>query len=468
MMSSKEIYLAAVRANLKVFLTQCFTTIYPGKAFLGNWHIDAILYCLEQSIEGKKSRLIINLPPRHLKSFIISVVLPAFILGMDESARIICISYSDELSRALSRDFRRIVESELYRMVFPNVRPTKLTENEFVTDAGGGRYATSVGGTLTGRGGDFILVDDPIKPEDAYSDKARQSVNEWFRSTLLSRLDDKQKSVLIIVMQRLHVNDLTGFVEAGGGFYKLALPALSTCDERIPVSDDEVYLRPAGEALHDERESLEMLEAIRDQIGSYNFASQYQQHPESPEGGMFKREWFQIITKPPIFWRNGHWFVSIDTALSTSETADYSAISLIYADKTGYYILFAERGRWDYEMLRAKVWAYLEKIGREVYFVIEAAGVGISLISTLRKAGLRCFHYTPKDGKQVRAAYALPIIHSRRVHILNKEGENDWVEPYINEFVIFPHGRFDDQVDSLVQLLPWAENRIRASVTFYS
>ena len=172
-------------------------------------------------------RLIINLPPRQLKSFIVSVALPAFILGMDPSAKIICISYSDDLAKALARDFKRIIESAWYRTVFPDVRPTKMTESEFVTDQGGTRYATSVGGTLTGRGGDFIIIDDPIKPEEALSDKARQSTNEWYKSTLLSRLDDKAKSVLILVMQRLHVNDLTGFVEASGGFHKLALPAIA-------------------------------------------------------------------------------------------------------------------------------------------------------------------------------------------------------------------------------------------------
>ena len=151
----EEAYLAAIGSDLKVFLRQAFETIYPGKAFLDNWHIDAIVHCLERSIEGHMPRLIINLPPRQLKSFIVSVALPAFILGVDPSAKIICISYSDDLAKALARDFKRIIESAWYRKVFPDVRPTKMTESEFATDQGGTRYATSVGGTLTGRGGRF-------------------------------------------------------------------------------------------------------------------------------------------------------------------------------------------------------------------------------------------------------------------------------------------------------------------------
>ena len=463
-----DAYFAAVGSDLGVFLRQAFSALYPGKAFLDNWHVDAIVHHLEESIAGRLPRLIINLPPRQLKSFVASVVLPAFILGVDPEARIICVSYSDELARTLTRDFRRIVESEWYRRVFPNVRTAKMTESEFVTDVSGYRRATSVGGTLTGLGGDIIIVDDPIKPEDARSDKLRNSVNEWLRSTLLSRLDDKQLSVLILVMQRLHVNDPTGFVEAGGGFRKLALPAIAEREEKIAIGPMETYVRRVGEALHEDRESLASLAALRDQIGSYNFSAQYQQHPESPSGGMFPLGWFKRIHEPPPIRRDGQWIVSIDTALSTSETADYSAISLVYVDSTGYYVLFAERGRWDYESLLARVQTYIRRFGQETTFLVEAAGAGISLISTLRKARVKCFHYFPKDGKVVRAAYALPVFHSGRVHILDKAGENEWVEGYLNEFATFPHGRFDDQVDSLVQLINWCERRFFSggSITF--
>jgi hypothetical protein len=263
--SDEQAYWAAVRSDLRVFLSQSFNTIYPGRVFLANWHIDAIVHILELSISGQQPRLIINLPPRQLKSFITSVVLPAFILGQDPGAKIICISYSDELAKTLARDFKRIVESAWYRKIFPHVQPTKTTENELVTDQGGFRYATSVGGTLTGRGGDFIIIDDPIKPEDANSDSMRKKTNDWFQSTLFSRLDDKKRSVMIIVMQRLHVNDLTGFAQESGGFKKLSFPAIATSDTSIPVSATDSYYRKEGEPLHAEYEDLNTLERIRNQ-----------------------------------------------------------------------------------------------------------------------------------------------------------------------------------------------------------
>lgn len=463
-MNKQDLYLAAVATDLKVFMLQCFGTIYPGKEFLDSWHIDAIIYCLEQSIRGEMPRLIINVPPRHLKSFIISVVLPAWILAKDPTAKIICISYSDDLAKTLARDFRRIVESEWYKKLFPEVVLSKATENELVTTLGGFRFATSVGGTLTGRGGDFILVDDPIKPEDAYSEKIRNDTNEWFGSTLLSRLDDKRLSVLILVMQRLHVSDLTGYIEGSGAFHKLSLPAISTRKTSIRINANEVYVRPEDEALHGERESLETLQRIRDEMGDFNFAAQYQQRPEIPEGAMFKRKWINFTARMPNRTSEGILIVSIDTAQSTSETADYSAITVIYSTKDAHYVLCAERGRWDYETLLHNVLSIEKRYNHEVTYLIEYASSGISLVNTLLKARKSVFWDTETQmGKQTRASYVLPIIHRGRLFIVNQEGKNHWVEPFVTEIVSFPHCRFDDQVDSLVQALYWAERRVNPS-----
>ncbi|HET9408786.1 MAG TPA: hypothetical protein VFO39_16200 [Candidatus Sulfotelmatobacter sp.] len=459
-LSEEEAYWAAVRLDLNVFLSQSFHTIYPGKAFRDNWHIHAIVHNLELSIEGKQPRLIINLPPRQLKSFISSVVLPAFILGQDPSAKIICISYSDELARTLARDFKRIVESAWYSRIFSHVQPTKTTENEFVTDQGGFRYATSVGGTLTGRGGDFIIIDDPIKPEEANSDSTRKKVNDWFQSTLFSRLDDKKCSVMIIVMQRLHVNDLTGFAQDSGGFEKLSFPAIATGDAVIRVSATETYYRKGGEPLHADYEDLDTLERIRDQIGTYNFVSQYQQSPETPSGGLIKRKYIHIIDHLPKIRPGGYWWVSIDSALSTSETADYSALTLGYSSDDGHFVVYVERGRWDYETLKCKASSYVHRLGDGVIFIVEAAGSGISLIEYMRKAQLRYFHHRAKHDKITRASLVLPYFLAGRVHICNVKSHNSWVEGFINELLTFPNGRHDDQVDSLVQALRWAEPRV--------
>ena len=291
----------------------------------------------------------------------------------------------------------------------------------------------------------------------AMSDKARQNANEWCRGTLLSRLDDKERSVLVLVMQRLHVNDPTGFLEAGGGFHKLSLPAIAPKDEFIALRHGGTYLRLAGTALHQDREGLDVLGSIRDQMGAHNFLAQYQQSPATPDGSMFKRKWFRLVSDEPPIRSSGTVYVSIDSALSTAETADYSAISMVYAYDAKYWVLRAERGRWDYEALRAKTLGYGRRAGRDVTYVVEAAGSGISLLSYLRKQRIPCFHYQPNSDKETRAAYAVPVFDAGRILLVNKAGQNAWVEAYVNEFLSFPHGRFDDQVDSLVQLVNFAE-----------
>ena len=452
-------YFAAVRSDLKMFLCHSFDYLYPNAEFMDNWHIDAIVYQLEESIRGRMPRLIVNLPPRQLKSFIISVVLPAFLLGLDPTTKIICISYSDELAKKLSWDFRRIVESEWYQAIFPKVGRAKSAEGEFITDQGGSRFAVSVGGTLTGQGGDFIIIDDPIKPDEATSDKLRAANNEWFRSTLLSRLDDKARSVLILVMQRLHVNDLTGFLESGGGFRKLSLPAIAWQEESILVGPDTFHTRHIGDLLHPAREDRAVLDSLRDQLGPNNFSAQYQQRPETPEGNLFKLKYFTIRTSTAGIKQGGIYWVSIDSAASTAETADYSAIVFGYSTEACHLVVSVDHGRWDYEQLKAKSLQYLKRCP-EVTFIVEAASSGISLIQYLRKEHIPCFNHTPKVDKVTRAALALPLFVEGRVHFLSQEGRNQWVQPCLNEFMSFPNGRYDDQVDAIVQAVSWAERRV--------
>lgn len=456
---TERVYLAAVRSDLLTFVRHAFTYLYPGQQFMENWHHEAIVHLLEEAIQGRQSRLIINMPPRQLKSFLVSVALVAFILGMDPTAKIICVSYSGELALALAREFRRIVESDWYRMLFPETVPSKSTENEWVTTAGGFRYAVSVGGSLTGRGGDFILIDDPIMPKDAHSDRIRNSTNEWFSHTLLSRLEDKSRSVLVLVMQRLHINDLTGYLEVGGGFVKLALPAIAERDESIQVGASRFHERLAGTALHEERESLAILEKIRLQMGAANFNSQYQQHPEQVDGAIFRRKWFHVLAEMPAGAKAGRWFITIDTALSTADSADYSVLTEVCLFHGKFIVTHVDRGHWDYEELKARALAYLKRHGQELHFVIEYAGVGVSLHQWLRSELFHSFAFMPKEGKAQRAARVVPFFDDGRVAVLNKVGQNDWVEPWLSEFMSFPFGRNDDQVDSFCQLLGWAMNR---------
>jgi predicted phage terminase large subunit-like protein len=312
----------------------------------------------------------------------------------------------------------------------------------------------SVGGSLTGRGGDFILIDDPIKPEDAQSEKTRNSVNEWLRSTLFSRLDDKSYSTLTLVMQRVHVNDLTGFTQGSGGFQRLSLPAIATEDQTIPLRHGRIHKRQRGDVLQPLLENEETLARIKIDIGSVNFSAQYQQAPEMPEGSMFRRKWIQMVNETPkIDLRRGQLILSIDSAASTSEWADYSALCLVYVEDGKFYVLEADRGRWQYETLKDKALAFAKRFGPQLQFIVEHASTGISLSQFLRSQRLRCEHYKPSSAKDTRACHAVPTFEQLKVHFVNTPGRNAWIEPLMNELMAFPNGRFDDMVDSLVQVV---------------
>ena len=183
------------------------------------------------------------------------------------------------------------------RRTFPWTRlsPKKNTELNFETTCHGFRYATSVGGTLTGRGGNIIIIDDPIKPEDAMSEAKRSAVNEWFHRTLYSRLDSKRDDVIILIMQRLHVEDLAGYVLLKEPWVHLNLPAMAEVEQQIPIGRDEFYRRRVGELLHEARESRQELNQLKLALGSFNFSAQYQQCPVPPEGEIIKWQMVSIL-----------------------------------------------------------------------------------------------------------------------------------------------------------------------------
>jgi hypothetical protein len=290
-------YHAALRADFYSFMVRCFTELNPGAPFLPSWHIEVMAAKLQAVRDGRIRRLIINIPPRHLKSLAASIALPAWLLGHDPAKAIINVTYGQELSDKFARDCRAIMTASWYRDLFP----TRLTSpraplQELVTARGGFRLATSVGGVLTGRGADLIIIDDPLKPTDAMSESRRVAANDWFDGTLYSRLNDKTKGAIVIIMQRLHEDDLVGHVRKQEGWGVVSFPAIAEVDEERVVETRfgrRTFIRRTGEALHPERESLETLTRIRSTIGEYNFAGQYQQTPAPAGGGMVKEAWFR-------------------------------------------------------------------------------------------------------------------------------------------------------------------------------
>jgi hypothetical protein len=246
---------ALLRADFAAFAERAFHTLYSKSRLLRNWHLEVIAARLEALRAGHIRRLVINLPPRHLESLLASVALPAWILGHEPGAEILCVSYAQELADKWSRDCRRIVASLWYRWLFPTrLAPARRAMAEFETTAGGRRIAAGVGGVLTGRGADLIVIDDPLKPEEALSEARRRAANEWYDHTLYSRLNDKARSAVVLVMHRLHEDDLTGHVLEAEAWEVVRFPAIAETDEthaletRFPRRGAGNRCRPASPA----------------------------------------------------------------------------------------------------------------------------------------------------------------------------------------------------------------------------
>jgi predicted phage terminase large subunit-like protein len=437
---------AILRTDFVSFIRKVFQTVSPGERFLPNWHIEAMAHHLLRVVSGETRRLVITIPPRHLKSICASVALPAFILGRDPTRRTICVSYSQDLAVKHANDFRTVVKSDWYQRLFPGTRidPAKDTQTEIMTTRKGFRLATSVGGTLTGRGGNLIIVDDPIKPEEAMSDTTRERSIQWCGNTLLSRLDHKEQGAIILVMQRLHVGDLAGHFLAQGGCDHLNLPAIAEVEQTIEIGPGRDHVRKVGDPLHPARESRATLDLIKAGMGSASFSAQYQQSPVPPGGNMVKWEWFKWYDPDDLSFEEI--VISWDTAMKPTELADYSVGTVWGVRGDLYYLIDVIRERLDFPALRRKVIEIYERWRRshKPTILVEDAGSGASLIQELYDCDIPAKSIKPQGDKVMRLNAQLAKIEAGAVHLPRRA---PWLEDLRAEVLAFPNGLHDDRFD---------------------
>ena len=456
--NSRALLRAVLRHDFEAFIEAVFQILHPGSTLVPSWHISAIAYALTEVAQGRCKRLALNLPPRHLKSICASVALPAWILGHDPTRSIICAGYSEDLAKKHARDCRQIIESPLYRDVFPGTRLSrrKNTELEITTTRQGFRLTTSVGGTLTGRGGDFLIIDDPIKASEGESQPARRAVNEWFDVSALNRLNDKATGAIVIAMHRLHEDDLTGHVlERSKRFTTLSLPSIAEEETQIPIGPNRFYLRKAREVLSPDREDLETLTEMKEEMGSRAFSAQYQQAPMPAEGNIIKDVWLKSYKYPPATdkLRIIH---SWDVAMTNSLTADYSVGTVwgITGDNH-FYLLDVIRGRWELPDLKRQIIAAAERQRPEA-ILIENVSLGTALLQDLRRGPhFNFIGCNAEKDKRTRAYSATTTIEAGKVFLPE---EAPWLAELKRELLGFPNTRHDDQVDSVVQFIVW-QNR---------
>ena len=449
-------YQVLLRQDFVSFAARCFQDLNPQADLAMNWHLEVIAAKLTAVREGKIRRLIINLPPRHLKSLMASIAFPAWCLGHDPSAQILSVSYAQDLADKLARDCRSIMTSPWYRRIFPTrLAPHRQAVQEFITTRQGYRLATSTGGVLTGRGADIILIDDPLKPEEALSEAQRRAANDWYDHTLYSRQNDKRRSAIVMIMQRLQEDDPVGHVLAQEPWEVLSFPAIAEADEMHEIETiwgPRCFRRRQGEALHLGREPLEILDRIRRTIGEYNFAGQYQQSPAPLGGGLVKAVWFKRYRKDELPERFNRIVQSWDTANKATELSDFSVCTTWGVRGKDLFLLDLFRRRLKYPALKRAV-REQQSLSDANEVLIEDKASGTQLIQELITDG--CYgvtRYQPTCDKIMRLHAQTAMIENGFVYIPEAA---PWLGEYLHELTVFPKGKHDDQVDSTAQFLDW-------------
>lgn len=452
---------AIMRNNLAAFVERVFRTVEPTKDFQRADYIDLVADALEAVASGDGRRLIINVPPRHLKSILASVAFVAWTLGHDPGARFVLVSYGSDVVERHMRQIRLILKSDWYRKLFPRtiISPRKDTASEFETTAGGSVFATTIEGVLTGRGGDYFIIDDPIKAGDATYASRLKAVNDWIRQSLLSRQDDKSTGRVVVVMQRLHLDDLSGELLRSGGWDHLCLPAIAERDEVYRLRDGRSITRKEGEALS-ERENLQVLADIRREIGSAAFSAQYQQRPRPMEGNQLRAEWLQYYEALPEQHPYDRVVQAWDLGVKDGNFNDYSACVTVkrsHRDKK-FYVLHIWRGRKLYPELKAKI-TQMAEAHKPRQILIEDAGLGPAMVVELKRAGLTGVREVkPKGSKTDRIAAQSTLLEAGEVFFPKHA---NWMADFEDEYRAFPAGSHDDMLDALAYALAAAR---RASV----
>jgi predicted phage terminase large subunit-like protein len=408
-------------------------------------HHKLVVEKLEAVERGDIDRLMIFLPPRHGKSLAASTLFPAWYLGRHPDRSIIACSYGQELASDFGRRVRGYVTDQLHTTIFPDSRVVDDSNavHRFGLTRGGNYYAVGAGGPITGRGADLLLIDDPIKSrEDANSAAFRRGLQSWYESVAYTRL--QPGGAIVLIQTRWHQDDLAGWLlreHASEGWDVVSLPAIAETGDALG--------REEGAPLWPEQFPLEVLERIREAIGTSAWLSLYAQRPVAEEGAIFKRGWFKTFSTEPELKRI---VFSLDTAFKTGKQNDYSVIAVFGEAKDGYFLLHVTRERLEFPDLKRRV-VSLSDIMRPHAVLVEDAASGQSLIQALKsETRLPILPVKPMGDKVSRANAVSPLVESGRVYLRDQAA---WLNDFLEELTSFPAAPHDDQTDAFCQALSY-------------
>jgi predicted phage terminase large subunit-like protein len=446
----EELEEAKVREAAQMDFLKFVRAMWP--AFIEGEHHKIMAKAFEKVAEGELKRLIINMPPRHTKSEFASYLLPSWFLGLYPDKKVIQTAHTAELSVGFGRRVRNLVDSEDYTRVFSETKlqADSKAAGRWNTSVGGEYFAIGVGGAVTGKGADLLIIDDPHSEQEAAlgDPSVYDRVHEWYTSGPRQRL--QPGGAIVMVMTRWHQRDLTGQV-------------IKSSIQRDGSDEWEVIefpaIMPSGRSLWPEFWSLDELEALRNELPSAKWSAQYQQDPTAEEGALVKREWWQVWgeDRPP----SCEFIIqSWDTAFLKKETADYSACTtwgVFYKEDEdegtmapNLILLDAYQERLEFPELKKRAYRLWEEYDPDA-FVVESKAAGAPLIFELRQMGIPVSEFSPSRGndKIARVNAVADLFASGNVWA----PETRWAEEVIEQFAAFPNAEHDDLVDSSTQAL---------------
>ena len=452
---------AKVRAETRLFdfFVQAWRTMEARFPLYPNWHLGLMAEHLEAVYEGQIEKLVINIPTRYLKTKMCCIAFPAWVWQKDPKKKFITWSYAKDIATGISWERRQLIESKWYQTYWSDRVKMADDQNQktrYANQAKGSMFATSTGASMTGEGCDIMVIDDPVNPKEASNDIMRQNCNEFWSGTASSRFDDKKKKSCVLVMQRLHEKDLTGYFLEN---YPETVVHLKVPNE---APEDRIYSYPKtnrvkhyreGEILQPQREDTKELEFALRELGSYNYAAQRQQEPVPRGGGIIKESWFKYW-RDPLPDRMSQPTISVDCAFKDLEDSDYVVFQAWASQGPRHYLLKQLRAQMSFLKTKDSLEHWLTHLFPNYKeCLIEDKANGPAIINVLKQDFARIMPISPKDSKVARLTACEPDIEAGDVFLPDPD-LNPWVrEVLIPEVIAFPKAANDDQVDAMTQYL---------------
>jgi predicted phage terminase large subunit-like protein len=445
--------------SLRRYVEQAWPILEPEVPFLPNWHIDYLAEHLEAITAGQITRLLVNMPPRYMKSLLVSVLWPTWEWIQAPHRRWVFASYAETLSSKHSVDRRTVLQSPWYQDRWGDrvtLASDQNVKHEFLNTRRGHMIATSIGGSITGKGGNRIVVDDPHNPTQAESDTQREAALTFYSRTLSTRLDNKNDDAIVVVMQRLHERDLAALC-LDLGFTHVCLPAEAEVAARcVFPRSRRVHHRAPGDVLWPEREAPAVLAKQKVALGSAAYAGQYQQCPAPAGGLLFKRGWVKFYDELP---RVDAWLQSWDMTFKDSPSSDYVVGLQAARQGADLYLIDRVKGQWSFTQTCRQVLDLHRRYPQTRTLLIEEAANGAAIVNVLSRQVPGIVPVTPEGGKYARAQAAAPMMEAGNVWLPNPRpygqllAEHAWVDEFVDQLCAFPTGAHDDDVDALSQLI---------------